>query len=71
MTDWLNKFFIGLVLGILLFFLGYGIGIKAPEPKASRELELQIKREELKNLQLSNQIKEMALHGEEESDNAD
>ena len=55
---------IALILSILAltassFFIGYGVGISDPEPKEMRELEKQIKIEELKKLQLDNKAKEL------------
>lgn len=55
-----------LILTVLSFFIGYGVGISDPEPKETREIEKQIKAEELKNLQLNNEAIEKALHEVEE-----
>ena len=54
-----------LILCFFSFFMGYGFGITDPEPKETRELEKQIKIEELKKLRLENQIKELCLKGNE------
>lgn len=54
-----------IVIGILVFFMGYGVGMRDPEPKEQRELEKQIKTEELKKLRLNNEAMERALFGEE------
>ena len=53
---------------IFSFFIGYGVGIDDPEPKETRELEKQLKIEELKKLRLNNEAMERALYGKEESD---
>lgn len=53
-----------LILMVSSFFIGYGFGIRDPEPKETRELEKQIKAEELKKLRLDNEAMEKALHGE-------
>lgn len=50
-----------LIIAVFSFFIGYGVGIRDPEPKETRELEKQIKLEELKNIQLENKIREMEL----------
>ena len=55
-----------LILTVSSFFIGYGVGIRDPEPKETRELEKQIKVEELKKLQLDNEAMEKALHGSEQ-----
>ena len=47
------------------FFMGYGVGISDPEPRETRELEKQIKTEELKKLRLNNEAMEKALFGED------
>lgn len=60
--------FLAFIVCISCFFLGYGIGIKDPEPKEARELEKQIKHEELKKLQLENQMKIMELGIEEKEE---
>lgn len=60
--------FLLLVLCFFSFFIGYGVGMSDPEPKETRELEKQIKTEELKKLRLNNEVMERALHGKEESD---
>ena len=60
--------FLILILMIFSFFMGYGVGIADPEPKETRELEKQIKTEELKKLRLNNEAMERALYGKEESD---
>ena len=64
-----------IIIGVLVlalcffsFFVGYGVGIRDPEPRETRELEKQIKIEELKKLRLNNEAMERALHGKEESD---
>ena len=54
-----------LVLCFISFFMGYGAGMSDPEPKETRELEKQIKTEELKKLRLNNEAMEKALFGEE------
>ena len=54
-----------LVLCFISFFVGYGAGISDPEPRETRELEKQIKTEELKKLRLNNEIMERALFEEE------
>ena len=46
-----------LALMVFCFFIGYGVGISDPEPKETREIEKQIKAEELKKLQLNNEAK--------------
>ena len=48
-----------LILMVSSFFIGYGIGISDPEQKEMREIEKQIKIEELKKLQLDNKAKEL------------
>ena len=53
-----------LVLCLFSFFIGYGVGMSDPEPKETRELEKQIKTEELKKLRLNNEVMEKALFGE-------
>lgn len=55
------------VLAVIFFsfFMGYGVGISDPEPKETRELEKQIKIEELKKLRLNNEAMEKALFGED------
>lgn len=50
-----------LVLCFISFFMGYGAGMSDPEPKETRELEKEIKIEELKKLKLDNQLKELSL----------
>ena len=52
-----------LTLMVFSFFMGYGVGISDPEPKETRELEKQIKIEELKKLRLNNEIMKKALFG--------
>lgn len=47
--------FFVLVLMIFSFFMGYGVGMSDPEPKEIRELEKQLKVEELKKLRLNNE----------------
>jgi hypothetical protein len=54
------------VLCFFCFFIGYGVGISDPEPKETRELEKQIKIEELKKLRLNNKAMESALFKKEE-----
>ena len=54
-----------LVLCFFSFFMGYGVGMSDPEPKETRELEKQIKTEELKKLKLNNEAMEKALFGED------
>jgi hypothetical protein len=54
-----------LVLCFFSFFMGYGVGMNDPEPRETRELEKQIKTEELKKLRLNNEAMERALFGEE------
>jgi hypothetical protein len=54
-----------LVLCFISFFVGYGAGISDPEPRETRELEKQIKTEELKKLRLNNEAMERALFEEE------
>jgi hypothetical protein len=56
--------FLVLVLCFFSFFIGYGVGISDPEPRETRELEKQIKTEELKKLRLNNEVMEKALFGE-------
>ena len=59
---------IGLLVLVLCFIsviVGYGAGISDPEPRETRELEKQIKTEELKKLRLNNEIMERALFEEE------
>jgi hypothetical protein len=41
--------------------MGYGVGMSDPEPRETRELEKQIKIEELKKLRLNNEVMEKAL----------
>lgn len=53
-----------LIIAVFSFFIGYGVGISDPEPKETRELEKQIKLEELKNIQLENKIREMGLEND-------
>lgn len=55
------------VLAVIFFsfFMGYGVGISDPEPRETRELEKQIKTEELKKLKLNNEAMEKALFGED------
>lgn len=60
--------FLVLVLCFFSFFMGYGVGMADTESKETRELEKQIKTEELKKLMLNNEAMERALHGKEESD---
>lgn len=55
-----------LASAVFSFFIGYGVGISDPEPKETREIEKQIKAEELKKLQLNNEAMEKALHGGEQ-----
>lgn len=57
--------FLVLVLCFFSFFMGYGVGMSDPEPKETRELEKQIKTEELKKLRLNNEAMERTLFGEE------
>lgn len=52
-------------LMVFSFFIGYGVGISDPDPKETRELEKQIKTEELKKLRLNNEAMEKALFGED------
>lgn len=52
-----------LTLMVFSFFMGYGVGISDPEPKETRELEKQIKIEELKKLRFNNEIMKKALFG--------
>ena len=54
-----------LVLMIFSFFMGYGVGISDPEPKEIRELEKQLKVEELKNLRLNNEAMELSIEAME------
>lgn len=54
-----------LTLMVFSFFMGYGVGISDPEPRETRELEKQIKTEELKKLRLNNEAMEKALFGED------
>lgn len=54
-----------LVLCFISFFMGYGAGISDPGPRETRELEKQIKTEELKKLRLNNEVMEKALFGED------
>lgn len=53
--------FFVLVLMIFSFFMGYGVGISDPEPKEIRELEKQLKVEELKKLRLNNEAMEQCM----------
>ena len=53
--------FLVLFLCFFSFFMGYGVGISDPEPRETRELEKQIKIEELKKLRLNNEAMEKAL----------
>jgi hypothetical protein len=53
-----------LILMVFSFFLGYGVGMSDPEPRETRELEKQLKTEELKKLRLNNEAMERALFGE-------
>ena len=55
--------FLILILMIFSFFMGYGVGMADPEPRETRELEKQIKIEELKKLRLNNEVMEKALFG--------
>lgn len=55
-----------LVLCSFSFFMGYGVGMSDPEPRETRELEKQIKTEELKKLRLNNKAMESALFKKEE-----
>lgn len=55
--------FLLLVLALTSFFIGYGVGRSNPESGETRELEKQIKIEELKKLRLSNETMEKALFG--------
>jgi uncharacterized membrane protein len=57
--------FLVLVLCFFSFFMGYGVGMSDPEPRETRELEKQIKTEELKKLRLNNEAMERALFGKE------
>lgn len=57
--------FLVLVLCFISFFMGYGAGMSDPEPRETRELEKQIKTEELKKLRLNNEAMEKALFGED------
>lgn len=52
-------FLLILILTVSSFFIGYGFGISDPEQKEMREIEKQIKIEELKKLQLDNKAKEL------------
>lgn len=52
-----------LVLCFISFFMGYGAGMSDPELRETRELEKQIKTEELKKLRLNNEAMEKALFG--------
>lgn len=54
-----------LILCFFSFFMGYGVGMSDPEPRKTRELEKQIKTEELKKLRLNNEAMEKALFGED------
>lgn len=56
-------FLLILILTVSSFFIGYGVGIRDPEPEETRELEKQIKSEKLKQLQLNNEAMERSLHG--------
>jgi hypothetical protein len=58
-------FLLILALMVFSFFIGYGVGISDPEPKETRELEKQIKAEELKKLQLNNEAMEKLCTGGE------
>ena len=58
-------FLLILILTVSSFFIGYGVGIRDPEPEETRRLEKQIKAEELKKLQLNNEAMERSLHGDE------
>lgn len=49
------------LLSFISFWIGYGLGISDPAPKETRELEKEIKIEELKKLKLDNQLKELSL----------
>ena len=53
--------FLILILMIFSFFMGYGVGMSDPESRETRELEKQIKIEELKKLRLNNEAMEKAL----------
>lgn len=53
------------VLCFISFFMGYGVGMSAPEPRETRELEKQLKIEELKKLRLNNEAMEKTLFGED------
>ena len=44
--------------------MGYGVGMSEPEPRETRELEKELKIEELKKLRLNNEAMERALFGE-------
>lgn len=57
--------FLLLVLSLISFFIGYGVGMSNPELGETRELEKQIKIEELKKLRLNNEVMEKALFGED------
>lgn len=56
---------IDILLVLFSFCVGYRFGISAPEPKETRELEKQLKIEELKKLRLNNEAMKRALFGEE------
>lgn len=53
-----------LAVMVFSFFIGYGVGMSDPEPRETRELEKQLKTEELKKLRLNNEAMERALFGE-------
>lgn len=55
---------IDILLVLFSFCVGYCSGISAPQSKEIRELEKQIKIEELKKLRLNNEAMERALFGE-------
>lgn len=56
--------FLVLVLCLFSFFIGYGVGISDPEPRETRELEKQIKIEELKKLRLNNEVMRKLMNKE-------
>lgn len=53
-----------LVLCFISFFMGYGAGMSDPEPRETRELEKQIKTEELKKLRLNNEAMRKRMNKE-------
>jgi hypothetical protein len=44
--------------------MGYGVGMSDPEPRETRELEKQIKTEELKKLRLNNEAMRKRMNKE-------